>query len=103
MLSQNTVSVYRLIVMRLKTTSLTSTGPSSLNDPASKATFYVFHAGLELLAAAVLLGVNVREMFGTGLTGDHSKKFFKKKVGVVEHNSIDSSTNLVMDVVHPTS
>lgn len=91
--------------MRLKTTSLTSTGPGSLNDPASKATFYIFHAGPELLAAAVLLGVNVREMFGTGLTGDHTKKFSKKKVsGIVEHDFIDGSTSdLVVDVVHSKS
>lgn len=71
---QTIVSAYRLVVMRLKTTSLTSLGPHSLNDPESKRTFYIFHAVPEVLAAAILFSVNVREVFGTGMFGDKAKK-----------------------------
>ncbi|KAJ3525554.1 hypothetical protein NM688_g8386 [Phlebia brevispora] len=67
----NIVSIYRLIAMHNKTPSLTSTGPGSLNSSAAKTTFYIFHATPEWLAAAILLAVNVREMFGTGMFGDY--------------------------------
>ncbi|KAJ3529945.1 hypothetical protein NM688_g7782 [Phlebia brevispora] len=73
----NIVSIYRLVVMHNKTPSLTSTAPGSLNTATSKATFYVFHALPEWLAAAILLAVNVRERFGTGRFGDY--RFTDKK------------------------
>ncbi|PSS37854.1 hypothetical protein PHLCEN_2v322 [Hermanssonia centrifuga] len=66
----NIVSVYRLVVMRLQTPALVSTGPSSLNDPASKVTFYVFQAAPEWIAAAILVSINVRQTYGTGMWGD---------------------------------
>ena len=67
---QNTVSLYRLIILRFHTPALTAFGPGTPNDPPSKATFYVFHAAPELLAAALLFAVDVRERCGTGLMGD---------------------------------
>lgn len=64
------MSVYRLVVMRFQTDSLTSTAPGSLNDPASKTTFYIFHIVPEWICSVVLLGIDVRERFDTGLFGD---------------------------------
>jgi hypothetical protein len=62
------IGIYRLSVMGLKTTSLTS--PSPLDTPRSKATFYIFHVLPEWLASLILFGYNIRETFGTGLLGD---------------------------------
>lgn len=53
------------------TTSLDSTSPGSLNTSGEKAAFYIFHLLPEWLVAAVLLGCNVRERFGTRLWGDY--------------------------------
>lgn len=52
------------------TPSLLFTGPGSLNMPRDKAVFYVFHAAPEFLTAAVLVCVDIRGVFGTGLWGD---------------------------------
>ena len=82
---QNVISVYRLIVMRLETTSIISLGPHSLNDTGSKITFYIFHASPELVAAAILYIVNVREIFGTGLFGDYRSR--DKKVAQAEDST----------------
>lgn len=68
--AQNTISVYRFAVLGNNTSALLSTAPESLNSPRDKALFYVFQAVPELLAAAVLLCVDVRRMFGTGPWGD---------------------------------
>ncbi|PSS37534.1 hypothetical protein PHLCEN_2v610 [Hermanssonia centrifuga] len=57
--------------MGFQTTSILA-GP--LNGARSKVFFYVFQVAPEWLACAVLLSVNVREMFGTGLWGDLKKK-----------------------------
>ena len=62
------ISVYRLSVMWIKTTSLSA--PSPLNTPTSKALFYVFHVLPEWLASVILFGDNIRKTFGTGLVGD---------------------------------
>jgi len=69
----NVVSFYRFVVMRFHTTSLTSMAPGSLNSTQSKTTFYIFHAFPEFLAAAIILNINVRERFSTGLIGDRTK------------------------------
>lgn len=63
-------SVYRLNVMRFKTPSLTALGPGTLNDPGSKATFYVFHIVPELLAAMLMFVVDVRGLCDAGPWGD---------------------------------
>ena len=60
--------------MRLKTDSLISMAPGSLNSVESKTTFYIFQSASEFLAAAIMLNINVRERFSTGLLGDHSRK-----------------------------
>lgn len=67
---QSVVAIYRLAVMHNQTTSLTSLVPSSLNTPAAKATFYVFHMLPEWISVALLFGFNIREMFDTGLWGN---------------------------------
>ncbi|OBZ69567.1 hypothetical protein A0H81_10265 [Grifola frondosa] len=64
------VGAYRMIVMRFSTTSLLSTAPGSLNSPGSKRTFYLFHVLPEFLTAAILLSVNVKRIFATGMFGD---------------------------------
>ena len=60
--------------MRLQTDSLVSMAPGSLNSAASKTTFYIFHIVPELVTAAILLSINVRERFETGLYGDQFRK-----------------------------
>ncbi|EED85402.1 predicted protein [Postia placenta Mad-698-R] len=62
--------IYRLSVMPFQTTNLLSMGSHSLNTPLEKAAFYAFHIAPEWIAGAILLCVNVKEMFHTGLTGD---------------------------------
>ena len=59
-----------MVVMRLHTPALTALGPGTLNSPASKATFYIFHAAPEFLAGAAFFVVNVKELCETGLFGD---------------------------------
>ncbi|KAI0682134.1 hypothetical protein C8T65DRAFT_597483, partial [Cerioporus squamosus] len=66
----STVAIYRLVVMRFSTTSLLSDAPGSLNSLGSKATFYVFHSAPEYLAAAILISLDARRVFATGLWGD---------------------------------
>ena len=56
--------------MHFYTTSVTSTAPGSLNSTQSKITFYIFHIVPELIAAAIILGINARQTFDTGLWGD---------------------------------
>ncbi len=53
------------------TTELTSQAPGSLNTPADKITFYIFHILPEWMAAATLFGFRMREIFQTGLSGDN--------------------------------
>jgi len=64
------VSIYRLVIMRFQTLSLLSTAAGSLNSSESKATFYILHMAPEWIAVVLLLCINVRETFGTGLIGD---------------------------------
>ncbi|KAI0669624.1 hypothetical protein C8Q78DRAFT_189491 [Trametes maxima] len=64
------VGIYRLSVLHNTTTSLLSTGPGSFSSPGAKATFYVFHAAPEWIAAALVLSVNVRKVYKTGMFGD---------------------------------
>ncbi|KAF8955655.1 hypothetical protein BDZ97DRAFT_1963583 [Flammula alnicola] len=71
------VAVYRLSVLSIKTTSLTVQTP--LDSPGSKAAFYVTHALPEWLAILILLLVNVRKSFGTGLVGDWRWRDLPKK------------------------
>ncbi|TCD60128.1 hypothetical protein EIP91_010690 [Steccherinum ochraceum] len=73
----NIISVYRIVVMRLQTDSLTSMAPGSLNSAGSKAAFYVLHIVSEWLAAATLLSINIREWFETGLWGDQFRPLEK--------------------------
>ncbi|EGO00252.1 hypothetical protein SERLA73DRAFT_52742 [Serpula lacrymans var. lacrymans S7.3] len=63
-------AIYRLAVMYNTTTSLTSTSQGSLNTPAEKAEFYVFHMLNEWVALALVLGLNLKEIFNTGMFGD---------------------------------
>lgn len=75
---QTLIAIYRLIVMQYQTTSLESTARNAQNEPEAKAFFYIFHVLPEWLAAALILSVNLRKRFNTGLWGDrHSKE--KKK------------------------
>lgn len=64
------VPIYRLYVLRFSTTSLFSEDPGSLNSAQSKTTFYIFHSAPEFLSAAILLSLDVRRVFNTGLMGD---------------------------------
>ena len=57
-----------------ETTSLLSVGPHTLNSPGAKAGFYIFHSLPEWLASLLLLGMNIRQLFGTGLFGDWRRK-----------------------------
>ncbi|KAH9834394.1 uncharacterized protein C8Q71DRAFT_859397 [Rhodofomes roseus] len=56
-------TIYRLAAMDNHTTSLTAMGPGSLNGPTAKALFYIFHVAPEWLSVAMLLAVNVREVY----------------------------------------
>lgn len=56
--------------MQYQTTSLESTARHSQNDPESKAFFYIFHVAPEWLAVLLMLSINVRKRFNTGLWGD---------------------------------
>ena len=67
---QSTVAIYRLVVMRFSTTSLLSEAPGSLNSIQSKVTFYIFHSTPEYLAVTILIVLDVRRVFITGLWGD---------------------------------
>jgi hypothetical protein len=58
--------------MRTSTTSLISTAPGSQNTPGEKAAFYIFHILPEWVSVLLLLLCNVRDIFGTGMFGDHS-------------------------------
>ncbi|KZT68394.1 hypothetical protein DAEQUDRAFT_727971 [Daedalea quercina L-15889] len=62
--------VYRLAVMSAKTTSLLTTTPDSFNGFRAKALFYGLHIFPELIGAVLLLGINVRTAYNTGLGGD---------------------------------
>ncbi|KAI0685816.1 hypothetical protein C8T65DRAFT_747727 [Cerioporus squamosus] len=66
--------IYRLYVLRFSTTSLLSDAPGSLNSAQSKVTFYIFHSAPELLAAAILISLDVRRVFNTGLWGDRRSR-----------------------------
>ncbi|TBU42565.1 hypothetical protein BD309DRAFT_923309 [Dichomitus squalens] len=64
------VGIYRVDTMFHNTTSLTSTAPGSLTSNLSKAGFYVFHVAPEFLAVAILMSLNTRRVFATGMWGD---------------------------------
>ncbi|RPD57706.1 hypothetical protein L226DRAFT_573586 [Lentinus tigrinus ALCF2SS1-7] len=74
------VPVYRLYVLRFSTTSLASDAPGSLNSAQSKATFYVFHSAPEFLSAAILVSLDARQVFNTGLWGDRRRQDPESKV-----------------------
>jgi len=57
--------------MKTMTTSLISTASGSQNTPAEKAAFYIFHIVPEWISVLILLSCNVRDIFGTGMFGDH--------------------------------
>ena len=58
--------------------SLLSRRHGSLSSPGEKALFYIFHMLPEWLACAILLGLNVRQIFATGPFGDIGRKKKKK-------------------------
>lgn len=62
--------IYELVVIRNWTTSLTSTAPGSQNTHGEKLAFYVLRAAPEALVSGILLGPDVRNIFGTGIKGD---------------------------------
>ncbi|KAI0753149.1 hypothetical protein C8Q80DRAFT_496442 [Daedaleopsis nitida] len=68
------IGIYRLAVMRYSTTSLFSTAPGSLNSSTSKALFYALHVAPEYAAAAILMCLNARRVFSSGLLGDRRLK-----------------------------
>ena len=55
--------------MRFSTTDLTSLAPGSLNGGKSHALFYIFHIVPEFAVATMILSLNVRKIFDTGLWG----------------------------------
>lgn len=61
---------YELVVARDWTTSLTSTAPGSQNTPGEKTAFYILRAAPEALVCAIIMSLDVRNMFGTGIKGD---------------------------------
>ncbi|KAF9522656.1 hypothetical protein CPB83DRAFT_864127 [Crepidotus variabilis] len=66
------ISVYRLIVMPLRVTSLSD--PVRTNTSSGKAAFYVFHVLPEWLSSVILFGAQTRKIFGTGPCGDVRSK-----------------------------
>ncbi|EPS95072.1 hypothetical protein FOMPIDRAFT_1133224 [Fomitopsis schrenkii] len=63
--------VYRLSVMSARTTSLSiSVAADPLNGHDAKALFYGLQLFPELIAAVLLLSVNVQAVYNTGLRGD---------------------------------
>ena len=73
-LAQCVVGIYRIQVIRNNTTSLYSTSTGSQNQNPSKVGFYVFHVALEFLSAAILISLNARRVFATGMWGDKLKR-----------------------------
>ena len=61
---------YRLIMAHATTTSLLSTAHGSQNTRSEKVAFWVLSAAPEWVAAAMLVGINARRTFRTGLWGD---------------------------------
>lgn len=53
------------------TSGFESTDRGSYNAPESKAAFYILHILPEWLASCVLAFLNVRQLFGTGFSGDN--------------------------------
>ena len=76
---QSVVGIYRLVVMQDSTTSLLSTAPGAHNSARAKAAFYVFHVAPEFLSVAILVCLDVRRVFSTGLWGDTRSKDPKPK------------------------
>ncbi|KAI0663965.1 hypothetical protein C8Q70DRAFT_905107 [Cubamyces menziesii] len=64
------VGCYRLIMAHATTTSLLSTAHGSQNTRSEKVAFWVLSAAPEWIAAAILVSINGRRMFRTGLWGD---------------------------------
>ncbi|KAH9835421.1 uncharacterized protein C8Q71DRAFT_765800 [Rhodofomes roseus] len=62
--------VYRLTISSVMTTSWEPDAPDSLNSHTQKALFYSLHIVPELLAAVLLLRINIRIVYNTGLGGD---------------------------------
>lgn len=69
----NILTVYRLVVMKNETTAIDSLAPGSLNETSAKIAFYIFHVAPEWITSAILLGINVRNRFGTGFRGEQCK------------------------------
>jgi hypothetical protein len=57
--------------MSNRTSFLSSTAPGSQNTPLEKTAFYVFHILPEYFLVCTLLAFNTKEIFNTGLKGDH--------------------------------
>ncbi|KAI0326336.1 hypothetical protein GY45DRAFT_1329055 [Cubamyces sp. BRFM 1775] len=64
------VGCYRLIMAHATTTSLLSTAHGSQNTRSEKVAFWVLSAAPEWVAAALLVSINGRRTFRTGLWGD---------------------------------
>ena len=62
--------MYRITVFSRSTTSLFSKAPGAQNTTREKAMFYGLHAAPEFIAAAIMVSLNARRMFGTGPWGD---------------------------------
>lgn len=62
---------YRLAVMHRTTTAYDSQEPGAYNSRNAKFAFYALHILPEFLVSGALCSLNVRQVFGTGLRGDH--------------------------------
>lgn len=69
-LLQLILPTYELSVIHNRTTSLTSTAPGSQNTHGEKTAFYVLRAAPGALICAIIMSLDVRNMFGTGIKGD---------------------------------
>ncbi|GLB45055.1 hypothetical protein LshimejAT787_1901330 [Lyophyllum shimeji] len=61
---------YRLAVMHMTTSAWDAQEPGAFNSSDAKGAFYALHILPEFLVAGCLCCINVREKFGTGLSGD---------------------------------
>ena len=62
--------IYEIIVVKNRTDSLTSTAPGSQNTHGEKIAFYALRDLPEVIVAGLLLSLDLRNIFGTGMTGD---------------------------------
>ncbi|KXN90831.1 hypothetical protein AN958_03485 [Leucoagaricus sp. SymC.cos] len=67
-------AIYRFTVVAQKTTVYWAYENSAQNDVKDKALFYIINVMPEWLAVFILLRINVREVFQTGIEGDSRRR-----------------------------